>query len=72
MLCVPLSPPAGLVSYKVVVATSDLRGAGTDADVFLTLFGDRGDSGERRLESSANDFERGKVRLGSSAPEACW
>jgi hypothetical protein len=44
------------------VATSDLRGAGTDADVFLTLFGDRGDSGERRLDSSADDFERGKVR----------
>ena len=47
-------------TYKVVVATSDVRGAGTDAAVTCVLYGARGDSGERRLESSANDFERGK------------
>jgi hypothetical protein len=37
--------------------------AGTDANITLTLFGSLGgattDSGPRRLESSANDFERG-------------
>jgi hypothetical protein len=54
-------PPGGLVSYEVRVATSDLRGAGTDADVSITLFGDRGDSGPLALASSANDFERGRT-----------
>lgn len=43
------------------MATSDVRGAGTDADVLLTLYGDKGDSGPLSLESSANNFERGQV-----------
>jgi hypothetical protein len=64
-------PPGGLVSYEVRVATSDVRGAGTDADISITLYGDRGDSGPLALASSANDFERGRtdtffVKVG------CW
>lgn len=35
--------------------------AGTDANVKVVLYGEKGDTGERPLESSANDFERGKV-----------
>lgn len=46
----------------MVVTTSDVKNAGTDADVSVVLYGDKGDSGERRLENSANNFERGKVR----------
>jgi hypothetical protein len=38
-----------------------LRGAGTDADVFLTIYGPKGDTGERELEASGNNFERNKV-----------
>ncbi len=38
------------------------RGAGTDANVTMVLTGEKGDTGERKLDSSANDFERGKVR----------
>eukprot|EP00798_Chlamydomonas_sp_ICE-L_P018432 gene18432-24908_t len=52
---------AGLVSYKVLVKTSDVRGAGTDADVFITVYGPKGDTGERELDSSNNDFERNKL-----------
>jgi hypothetical protein len=37
------------------------RGAGTDANVSMTLYGDKGDTGIRKLDSSQNDFERGKV-----------
>ncbi|KAK2194040.1 hypothetical protein NP493_3g07026 [Ridgeia piscesae] len=44
--------------YKVTVFTGDKKGAGTDADVFITMFGDLGDSGERRLDTSKNNFER--------------
>lgn len=42
------------------MSTSDLRGAGTSANVYLTLFGSSGDSGARRLESSAKNFDRGR------------
>ncbi|KAF5837533.1 hypothetical protein DUNSADRAFT_4226 [Dunaliella salina] len=52
---------SGTASYKVLVQTSDIRGAGTDSDIFIRLFGPKGDSGERLLDSSANDFERGKL-----------
>lgn len=40
--------------------TSDLRGAGTDSNVTCNLFGKTGSTGERRLDTSANNFERGK------------
>ena len=43
--------------------TGDKWGAGTDANVFLSLFGDRGDTGERKLLKSQNrnKFERKQV-----------
>ena len=44
--------------YKVTVYTGDVRGAGTDANVFCTLFGDFGESGEHKLDTSKNNFER--------------
>ncbi|KAI7798290.1 putative lipoxygenase homology domain-containing protein 1-like [Triplophysa rosa] len=51
-------------TYKVSVRTGDMYGAGSDANVFLTIYGDLGDTGERKLrksESSSNKFERGAV-----------
>lgn len=45
--------------------TGDVYGAGTDANVFLTIYGDQGDTGERKLrksETNSNKFERGSVR----------
>ncbi|CAH1787210.1 unnamed protein product [Owenia fusiformis] len=47
--------------YKVTVYTADKRGAGTDANVYITMFGETGDSGERRLDTSKNNFEKGTV-----------
>lgn len=41
-----------------------MYGAGTDANVFLTIYGDLGDTGERKLAKSTantNKFERGAV-----------
>ena len=49
------------LTYRVTVATSDIRGAGTDSFVYVTIYGDKGDSGERSLESASNDFERGNT-----------
>ncbi|XP_030623777.1 lipoxygenase homology domain-containing protein 1 [Chanos chanos] len=51
-------------TYKVSVMTGDVYGAGTDANVFLTVYGDLGDTGERKLsksENNSNKFERGEV-----------
>ncbi len=51
-------------TFTVSVRTGDMNGAGTDANVFLTIYGDLGDTGERKLsrsESSGNKFERGAV-----------
>lgn len=42
-------PEGGPCTYRVVVTTSDLRGAGTDANVTMQLFGAKGDTGERKL-----------------------
>jgi lipoxygenase homology domain-containing protein 1 len=52
---------AKVVKYKILVHTGDKRGAGTDANVFVILQGEKGDSGKRALESAGNNFERGKV-----------
>ncbi|MED6242457.1 hypothetical protein ATANTOWER_004969, partial [Ataeniobius toweri] len=51
-------------TYNVSVMTGDVNGAGTDANVFLTIYGDLGDTGERKLsksETNTNKFERGSV-----------
>jgi hypothetical protein len=32
-------------TYNINVVTSDIRNAGTDADVWIQLFGDKNDSG---------------------------
>lgn len=45
----------------VKVTTSDERGAGTDANVFIEIVGALDSTSRRKLESSANDFERGQT-----------
>jgi len=50
--------------YRVNVVTGNEKGCGTDANVFLTMHGEQGDSGERQLknsETNRNKFERGQV-----------
>lgn len=50
-----------MVNYSVKVLTGNLPGAGTDADVFITIFGKNGDSGERVLDNAQDNFERGRT-----------
>lgn len=40
---------AGGCRYKMEVKTSDVRGAGTDANVTAQVFGTLGDTGEQKL-----------------------
>ncbi|KAM8949870.1 lipoxygenase homology domain-containing protein 1 isoform 1-T1 [Lycaon pictus] len=54
----PMDMPRGN-KYEVRVYTGDVIGAGTDADVFINIFGEYGDTGERRLENEKDNFERG-------------
>lgn len=46
------------------VKTGDVRGAGTDANVFVQIFGAKGDTGKLQLrsaENTKNKFERGRT-----------
>ena len=51
------------VTYKVRVKTGDRRGAGTDANVLIEIYGDKGKSGEKKLDNKLNNFERNKEDL---------
>ena len=43
-----------------MVETGDIRGAGTDANVFVALSGNKDNMAERKLESHPENFERGR------------
>jgi len=44
--------------YDVRVHTADVRGSGTNSNVFLTIYGDKGDTGERELKKSETNFDK--------------
>ena len=51
-------------SYHIHVKTGDVSSAGTDANVYLIIYGAKGDTGQLMLRQSSsykNKFERGKV-----------
>ena len=53
-------------SYQVSVKTGEIRLAGTDANVHIKIFGDKGDTGTLQLknaDSSKNKFERGRTDI---------
>ena len=52
--------------YKIHIFTGDVKHAGTDANVFITIFGEYGDTGDRQLSKSetySNKFERSNVSV---------
>jgi hypothetical protein len=59
----PLKGALKTTNYEVHVFTSDIKGSGTDANIFCTIYGTNGDTGVRALKDSAtnsNKFERGQ------------
>jgi len=50
-----------VVSYKIIVITGNVRGAGTDADVFISILGDKGKIDREKLSNDKDNFERGRV-----------
>ncbi|KAM6364399.1 LOW QUALITY PROTEIN: lipoxygenase homology domain-containing protein 1 [Pluvialis apricaria] len=56
------SKTQSLVQYETIVVTGFEKGVGTDANMFITIFGLNGDSGKRVLKRKfRNPFERGKT-----------
>merc|ERR1711988_1158793 len=53
-------PSLGKPRYKITTHTGDKFGAGTDAEVFITLVGDAGVSGQCALSGKKKSFERKK------------
>jgi hypothetical protein len=50
------------VKYEVTVFTGSESGAGTNANVKITIYGTNGDTGKRELKQSFRDlFEKGQV-----------
>ena len=50
------------IKYEVIVYTGDVSGAGTNANVWITVFGEHGDSGKRPLKQSfRNLFEKNQM-----------
>jgi hypothetical protein len=52
-----------LVPYEIVFHTSNVKAAGTDANVFIAVYGDKGKTDEIFLRNKTDNFERGKVRV---------
>jgi hypothetical protein len=53
-----------MAQYRVNVYTGNLSpaaGAGTDANVYITLYGDLASSDELSLDNAGNNFEQGAV-----------
>ena len=51
-------PLQNTAEYELTLHTSDVRGAGTDADVWLTLSGDNGSADEIKLYTGPQNFAR--------------
>ena len=58
-----IHPFLSATTYNVSVKTGNVRGSGTDANVFIKIFGTKGDTGDLQLRSSdhSNKFERNKT-----------
>ena len=50
------------VKYEVTVITGTEKGSGTNANVFVTIYGSNGDTGKRALTQRFRDlFEKGQT-----------
>ena len=49
------------IPYEVTVYTGDVRGAGTNANVFLVMYGENGKTDRFDLRNKSDNFERAQV-----------
>jgi hypothetical protein len=51
----------GTVSYQIEIHTADERWAGTDANVFIQIYGDGTKTEQKTLNDRSDNFERGAI-----------
>ena len=51
------------IPYCITLWTGDKSGAGTDANVFIQIYGDLGKSEEIQLRNNSDNFERGSKEV---------
>nr|XP_006814608.1 PREDICTED: lipoxygenase homology domain-containing protein 1-like [Saccoglossus kowalevskii] len=58
-------PVIPMCKYQVATVTGDYWNGGTDADVYITMYGEKGDTGPRHLHRSkrSNKFEKGQTDI---------
>lgn len=52
-----------MINYEVTVVTGDVWAAGTNANVFLQIYGEEGKTELIQLKSRSNNFERGTTEI---------
>lgn len=55
------SSSAAEYPWSLWIWTSDVKGAGTDAQVFLQIYGEKGKSDEIKLENNSDSFEQAQL-----------
>ena len=57
------TPLCAGVPWQVWVFTSDIKNAGTDADVYMVVYGEKGKSDDIKLENKSDSFEQGHMDM---------
>lgn len=52
-----------VINYEITVVTGDVTFAGTNATVFIQIYGDKGKTEIIKLESRSNNFERNTTEI---------
>jgi len=52
-----------VINYEVSVVTGEMRAAGTNAKVFMQIYGETGKTELIILENRSNNFERGATDI---------
>lgn len=52
-----------MINYEITVTTGDVFAAGTNANVFVQIYGDQGKTEVITLKSRSNNFERGTTEI---------
>jgi len=60
-LLVDGKPGPGMANYRITTVTGQLKGSGTDANVYITLVGQQGRLDKVKLDNDKNNFETGRI-----------
>lgn len=52
-----------MINYEITILTGDVWAGGTNANVFMQIYGDQGKTEVLSLSSRSNNFERGTTDI---------